>query len=120
VQMIGRIGVSPQLLLGFSLGILLSASYSEICSILSRLLGVRDDDSKFEGGRIQMTSEEAEVVKKEIRVGVEGLIGNTPLMKIKSLSDATGCEILAKVEMMNPGGSAKDRIALAIVDRVCH
>ncbi|KAK9314338.1 tryptophan synthase beta subunit-like PLP-dependent enzyme [Lipomyces starkeyi] len=115
--MIGRIGVSPQLLLGFSLGILLSASYSEICSILSRLLGVRDDDSKFEGGRIQMTSEEAEVVKKEIRVGVEGLIGNTPLMKIKSLSDATGCEILAKVEMMNPGGSAKDRIALAIVER---
>ncbi|KAK9450049.1 tryptophan synthase beta subunit-like PLP-dependent enzyme [Limtongia smithiae] len=55
-------------------------------------------------------------VPRDIRVGVEGLIGNTPLMRIKSLSDATGCDILAKVEMLNPGGSAKDRIALAIVE----
>lgn len=31
--------------------------------------------------------------------GVAGLIGNTPMMRIKSLSDATGCEILAKAEV---------------------
>jgi hypothetical protein len=31
--------------------------------------------------------------------GVEGCIGNTPLIKIKSLSEATGCEILAKAEV---------------------
>ena len=31
--------------------------------------------------------------------GIEGCIGNTPLFKIKSLSDATGCEILAKAEV---------------------
>lgn len=32
--------------------------------------------------------------------GIEGCIGNTPLFKIKSLSDATGCEILAKAEVL--------------------
>lgn len=34
-----------------------------------------------------------------IREGIEGCIGNTPLIKIKSLSEATGCEILAKAEV---------------------
>lgn len=35
----------------------------------------------------------------DIKAGIEGCIGNTPLIKIKSLSDATGCEILAKAEV---------------------
>lgn len=48
--------------------------------------------------------------------GVLSLIGNTPLVRIKSLSDATGCEILAKVEFVNPGGSIKDRAVLRIID----
>jgi len=43
------------------------------------------------------------------------LIGNTPLVRLKGASDATGCEILAKCEFMNPGGSVKDRAALAII-----
>lgn len=34
--------------------------------------------------------------------GIEGTIGNTPLLRIKSLSDATGCEILAKAEVRHP------------------
>ncbi|MEQ1803683.1 MAG: cysteine synthase A [Gammaproteobacteria bacterium] len=42
-------------------------------------------------------------------------IGNTPLIRLKKLSDATGCEILGKAEFMNPGGSVKDRAALGIV-----
>lgn len=42
-------------------------------------------------------------------------IGNTPLIKIKSLSDLTGCEIYAKSELSNPGGSIKDRTALGII-----
>ncbi len=42
-------------------------------------------------------------------------IGNTPLLKIKSLSDLTGCEIYAKSELSNPGGSIKDRTALGII-----
>lgn len=42
-------------------------------------------------------------------------IGNTPLVRINSLSDATGCEIYGKAEFLNPGGSIKDRVALQIV-----
>ncbi|KAL8292302.1 hypothetical protein RQP46_001768 [Phenoliferia psychrophenolica] len=47
--------------------------------------------------------------------GFVGAIGNTPLIRIKSLSDETGCEILGKAEFMNPGGSVKDRAALGLV-----
>ncbi|ORZ01060.1 tryptophan synthase beta subunit-like PLP-dependent enzyme [Syncephalastrum racemosum] len=47
--------------------------------------------------------------------GVDGLIGNTKLMRIRSLSEATGCTILGKAEFLNPGGSAKDRVALNII-----
>ncbi|KAF0477930.1 PALP-domain-containing protein [Gigaspora margarita] len=54
---------------------------------------------------------------EEIADGIVGLIGNTPLMRIKSLSEATGCEILAKVEFLNPGGSLKDRAALNIIKK---
>ncbi|KAI9208631.1 tryptophan synthase beta subunit-like PLP-dependent enzyme, partial [Polychytrium aggregatum] len=47
---------------------------------------------------------------------VAELIGNTPLVRINSLSDATGCEILGKCEFLNPGGSSKDRVALSIIE----
>ncbi|KAL2154289.1 hypothetical protein VTH82DRAFT_2965 [Thermothelomyces myriococcoides] len=48
--------------------------------------------------------------------GVEGTIGNTPLVKIRSLSEATGCIILAKAEFLNgAGGSPKDRVALNMI-----
>jgi cysteine synthase A len=43
-------------------------------------------------------------------------IGNTPLIRLGSLSDETGCEILGKAEFMNPGGSVKDRAARGIID----
>ena len=42
-------------------------------------------------------------------------IGNTPLIKLRAASAATGCTILGKAEFMNPGGSVKDRAALAII-----
>ena len=44
-----------------------------------------------------------------------GAIGNTPLIKLRGASAATGCTILGKAEFMNPGGSVKDRAALAII-----
>lgn len=47
---------------------------------------------------------------------VLGAIGNTPLIRIASLSEQTGCEILGKAEFLNPGGSVKDRVALRIVE----
>ena len=42
-------------------------------------------------------------------------VGNTPLIRLRRLSEETGCEILGKAEFMNPGGSVKDRAARAIV-----
>lgn len=42
-------------------------------------------------------------------------IGNTPLIRLRRASEATGCEILGKAEFMNPGASVKDRAALYIV-----
>lgn len=47
--------------------------------------------------------------------GVASLIGNTPMVEIESLSRLTGCKIYAKLELMNPGGLAKDRVALAVI-----
>ena len=47
--------------------------------------------------------------------GFADLIGNTPLVRLKRVSDDTGCEILGKAEFMNPGGSIKDRTALGII-----
>lgn len=47
--------------------------------------------------------------------GVASLIGNTPMIQIESLSRLTGCKIFAKLELANPAGSAKDRVALAII-----
>ena len=43
-------------------------------------------------------------------------IGNTPLIKLRRASEATGCTILGKAEFMNPGGSVKDRAGLAIIE----
>jgi len=47
--------------------------------------------------------------------GFVGAIGNTPLIRLRSFSEETGCEILGKAEFMNPGGSVKDRAAAAII-----
>ena len=46
---------------------------------------------------------------------VVGAIGRTPLIRLRAASEATGCTILGKAEFMNPGGSVKDRAALAII-----
>ncbi|KAG2682575.1 hypothetical protein I3760_11G197000 [Carya illinoinensis] len=50
------------------------------------------------------------------RNGLTDAIGNTPLIRINSLSEATGCEILGKCEFLNPGGSVKDRVAVKIIE----
>jgi cysteine synthase len=42
-------------------------------------------------------------------------IGNTPLIRLRAASEATGCEILGKAEFLNPGQSVKDRAALWII-----
>jgi cysteine synthase A len=51
-----------------------------------------------------------------LRKGFLGAIGQTPLIRLERASRETGCEILGKAEFLNPGGSVKDRAALAIVE----
>jgi cystathionine beta-synthase len=44
------------------------------------------------------------------------LIGNTPLVKLRSVTEGIGATVLAKIEYLNPGGSVKDRIAVRMVE----
>src|SRR5215212_1659533 len=50
-----------------------------------------------------------------VKPSVIEAIGNTPLIRLKSASEETGCEILGKAEFMNPGQSVKDRAGLFII-----
>jgi cysteine synthase A len=54
--------------------------------------------------------------RKHFAEGFAGAVGETPLIRIASLSEATGCTILGKAEFMNPGGSVKDRPALYMLN----
>jgi cysteine synthase A len=44
------------------------------------------------------------------------LIGNTPLVRLRNLTEGKGATVVAKLEFFNPGGSVKDRIAVAMID----
>ncbi|WP_085862754.1 cysteine synthase A [Pseudooctadecabacter jejudonensis] len=50
-----------------------------------------------------------------IRSDLAETVGNTPLIRLNAVSEATGCEILGKAEFLNPGQSVKDRAALFII-----
>ena len=52
----------------------------------------------------------------KIKSNLAALVGNTPMLRLKAASEATGCEILGKCEFMNPGQSVKDRPALTIIE----
>lgn len=70
-------------------------------------------------GTVLGKAQEENELEEQIAQGIEGCIGNTPLIRIKSLSDATNCDILCKAEFLNgAGGSPKDRVALSIVKKV--
>lgn len=84
------------LLIGIAIGLAFSASTISLLNRFTSWLGRRK--------------------KEDIVDGVPGLIGNTPLLRIKSLSDALGVDILGKAEFLNPGGSVKDRVAMKIID----
>ena len=55
------------------------------------------------------------LVMGDVRGGLVDLIGNTPLLRLRRVSEQTGCEILGKCEFLNPGSSVKDRAALFII-----
>ncbi len=51
-----------------------------------------------------------------IKSNLADAVGNTPLIRLRAASEATGCEILGKAEFLNPGQSVKDRAALFIIN----
>ena len=69
------------------------------------------DQGKNQGG----DSKDTDHCGTLVRDGLEGLIGETPMVELKCLSKLTGCRVLAKCEMLNPGGSSNDRVALNII-----
>ena len=52
----------------------------------------------------------------EVADSVLDLVGNTPLVRMRRAIPEARCDVLAKLEMLNPGGSVKDRIAIAMID----
>ncbi|WP_183422235.1 cysteine synthase A [Luteibacter sp. Sphag1AF] len=56
----------------------------------------------------------------DIRPDFSATVGDTPLIRLAHASAITGCEILAKAEFLNPGGSIKDRTALGLLDDAEH
>ncbi|KAI0823424.1 PALP-domain-containing protein [Trametes gibbosa] len=96
------------LLYGVLVGLALSLTTTSVIAYYQERKRKRAELA-FEPRPIELRSDE--VVK-----GVTGLIGNTPLVRINSLSDALGVEILGKAEFMNPGGSVKDRVALRMIE----
>jgi cysteine synthase A len=92
------------LILGFSL------------SITSTSLALFYQTRKREKLALRFEARPIDLRGDGILQGVTGLIGNTPLIRINSLSDVLGVEILGKAEFLNPGGSVKDRVALRMID----
>ncbi|KAM5530530.1 hypothetical protein V8D89_015807 [Ganoderma adspersum] len=99
---------AKQLLYGVLVGFALSLTTSSVNNYFQERRR-KNAASSFEPRPIELRSD-------EVVDGVAGLIGNTPLVRINSLSNALGVEILGKAEFMNPGGSVKDRVALRMID----
>ena len=62
----------------------------------------------------------ASLIAMPIRQSFSDTVGHTPLIRLNTFSDETGCEILGKAEFLNPGGSVKDRAARGILDDFEH
>ncbi|KAG9074727.1 hypothetical protein FS749_013678 [Ceratobasidium sp. UAMH 11750] len=104
--------VTRDITTGVAIGVALSVSTSSFSSYIARRRRIARE--RAEGAR-DYVPRPIELRSDEIVSGVVGLIGNTPLVRINSLSDALGVEILGKAEFLNPGGSVKDRVALKII-----
>jgi cysteine synthase A len=114
-----RIGGKPSLILGLICGFSLSITLNSLTKWFRHRWKKRwtlqpSVTRDSHGTNIRIKSE-------EIVDGIEGLIGNTPLIRINSLSDLLGggdqVEIFGKCEFMNPFGSVKDRVSLRIIQQ---
>lgn len=97
---------------GAMVGVGLAAFSLSIVAISYFLL----NQPTFKGSKTKPRRSRKLISGNKLGRGIVDAIGNTPLIRINSLSDATGCEILGKAEFLNPGGSVKDRIAVKIIE----
>ncbi|CDH15452.1 related to cysteine synthase [Zygosaccharomyces bailii ISA1307] len=86
---------------------LMKSTWKDTLTVISALIAVYSSWQYYQAARDKDTP--------PVKKGIEQLIGNTPLVLIKSLSKATEAEIYAKMELCNPGGSAKDRVAYNVI-----
>ncbi|KAF2836598.1 PALP-domain-containing protein [Patellaria atrata CBS 101060] len=107
------------LAIAFIAGVSLTLGFKDVYPDLDRRFRQyrRERTISLTDNTVKSATEKAiESSSDKILDGIEGCIGNTPLIRIRSLSDATGCEILAKAEFLNgAGNSPKDRVALSII-----
>ncbi|KAH9991801.1 PALP-domain-containing protein [Russula vinacea] len=103
---------SPSTVRHLFYGILIGFSLSFATTSAITAYRKREED----GATMRVSPRPIELRSDEVLDGVTGLIGNTPLVRINSLSDALGVEILGKAEYLNPGGSVKDRVALRMIE----
>ncbi|KAF8200010.1 tryptophan synthase beta subunit-like PLP-dependent enzyme [Mycena galopus ATCC 62051] len=105
------------LVLGIVLGISVSVSSSAVFQYFQRrrrrIALSQSQIPEHENRPIELRSD-------DVLDGIVGVIGNTPLIRIPSLSKALNVEILAKAEFLNPGGSVKDRVAVRMIDDAEH
>jgi cystathionine beta-synthase len=73
-----------------------------------------DDDVEVPGVRVLPASDPGPPMKVADRL--EDLVGNTPLVRLDRIGHDLDCHLLAKLELLNPGGSVKDRPALAMIE----
>ncbi|TXG67951.1 hypothetical protein EZV62_009226 [Acer yangbiense] len=92
-------------------GPIVAAAATISIALISYCFYYNKSDTKTTNSKKKKTSK-----PKPSKKGLVDAIGNTPLIRINSLSDATGCEILGKCEFLNPGGSVKDRVAVKIIE----
>ncbi|KAF7376604.1 PALP-domain-containing protein [Mycena sanguinolenta] len=101
------------LALGIILGVSAAVSSSAVVQYFQRrrrrIALSQSKISELEQRPIELRSD-------DVLNGIVGVIGNTPLVRIPSLSKALNVEILAKAEFLNPGGSVKDRVAVHMID----
>ncbi|KAJ7267683.1 tryptophan synthase beta subunit-like PLP-dependent enzyme [Mycena haematopus] len=101
------------LVLGIILGISVSVSSSAVLQYFQRR---RRRIALSQSQIPELENRPIELRSDDVLDGMVGVIGNTPLIRIPSLSKALNVEILAKAEFLNPGGSVKDRVAARMID----
>ena len=98
---------------GFIIGLSLATASSTLYALTNT---AKQRKTSLSHDPHSLSNDNHETISPSIPNGIEGLIGNTKIFRIKSLSDTTGCDILAKAEFLNVGGSTKDRVALSVLN----